>query len=285
MLSKFLRGNQPLFHAASGANAKGLLKYPKVLTATEGIARGLIDNIEAGSTAGRHSVRDVVTNAIRPRLSADSAVVDLKDVAARTEHFLPATPLDLMAGVVSAPISDMRYGGDVADYAKHSLIRNLTQQAGAGKNWSSLWFMRGKPLRSYGAFGVMTTPERVRGELTKIRRSDQVAANPLWTHGKDGMPESLELPTATGKIFYHPTLENADLARQFQQTYGKHNVIPWSNRLSRRINSMDLIPFTRESDELGNIGWSELEKRFPSAEADRAEAKGIVINWMQKHIE
>ena len=285
MLSKFLGGQAPLFHAMSGANARGLLKTPRVLTSTEGMARGLVDNIEAGATFGRHSVRGFSESALKPYLGNSRAVFRVRDLVKSVlrEH-APDTPKNLIAMSPARTLNNMRYGGPVADYAQASMLSNLIGGVRAGKNWGNLSFSLEKPWRAYGDFGIMTTPSRVQGAVTRRRGTKEVFASPTWLSTKSGLPHAVRLPTAPGKIFYYPTLGNAPLARQLQQLYGRHNVIPWSNRTEARLKKMKLRAPDSEDfakAEAGNLVHSELSAKVPTYQADHARTRSKVLSWLE----
>jgi hypothetical protein len=282
MIRNFLKGQEPLFHAMAGANARGLLKTPRALTASEGIARGLVQNIEAGGTFGRHPVQEVLKDVFKPILGKDRAVIKIRDLITKGKSpFGPEAPKSLIAAGPARNMTAMRYGGDVADYAESSLTHWLGQFAGAGKNWADISLSRGNPFRSYGEFGIMTTPGRVAGKLQANRPTDKaIYASPTWVTNR-GTPVGLRLPSASGKIFYHPSLENADLARQLQLLYGKHNVIPWSSRLQRKLKKLQLnrtdLP---NSGEAGNLGYVKMKEKFPSYDADYEATKNKVTSWL-----
>lgn len=283
MLRKFLGKQKPLFHSVSGDNATGLLTRPRALTSTEAVSRGLAKNVESGFTAGRGLPN--VTN-IKPTLRGNSASVQTSDLL--KEHVRrsygklnPELPLSMQ--VPTGSLQNIRYRGPIANYANASLMSDFAG-AGPSKNWGTVSLSKTSPMRGYGEFGVMTTPSRFRntGAVFNDPRISEVQLMPKWQFNAQKMPVAATLPSADGKIFYHPSRENAGLARKLIARYGRHNVIPWNRATRSRMNvatrnSSDL-PFRDIED--GNWGFRELERKIPGHE----QAGDDVHDWVTQQL-
>ena len=242
LLRSFLRGQKPLFHAMSGENAKGLLKMPRALTSTEAIERGLASNIESGAGFGRGGA-PTRASIIRPTLGDGSATISVPElVASNAKEKLGYLSGDLLDYAPTRALAKLRMPNHALQSGAASELASQLN-TGASKNWGNISFSEGAPFRGYGEFGIMTTPSRVTGGQTKslwspVWEGKEVQARPNWIPGASGVPETLQLPSAPGKIFYHPSVDNAPMVRQLHAQYGRQNVIPWNSRTKRQMLNM-----------------------------------------------
>lgn len=237
LLRAFLNGEKPLFHAVANANQRGLLQHPRAMTATEAIARGGAGSIEGGGGFARYTGGLDVA----PKLTRDAAALNAKDLMRQTvrKNMSSRSPEPDSYWIPRHHVVGMALKGPYGDTARASLLSAVS--SGAGKNWGTIAFSQGSPLRRYGDVGVMTTPGRMRntgGLFGGNGGLKEVVAFPEWRLGRDGMPASLRLPSAPGKIFYHPTPDNAPFVRELIQQHGRHNVLPWNRATRTRLKQV-----------------------------------------------
>jgi hypothetical protein len=279
MLRSFLNGSVPLFHSMSGANAKGLLKDPRALSAVEAVGRGLADNVELRGHFGRNSVAEYLSDATKPTIRGDKATLSIPDILRAREH--ADSPRNFWG--VAGDLVRADYGGSVGDYAKYNLLQQLKSSVKSTKSWSNISFSEGEPWRNYGEFGIMTTPSRIQGKINLPHvagAGGELSAGPLFNKGDSGLFESLTLPAAPGKIFYHPSKENAELARKLQTQYGRHNVLPWSSRLQKWLIKQNMTHQPPGNVHDGNLSPEQISARFPDDADNFERAVDTVWGWV-----
>ena len=288
LLRSFLRGQKPLFHAMSGENAKGLLKMPRALTSTEAIERGLASNIESGAGFGRGGA-PTRASIIRPTLGDGSATISVPElVASNAKEKLGYLSGDLLDYAPTRALAKLRMPNHALQSGAASELASQLN-TGASKNWGNISFSEGAPFRGYGEFGIMTTPSRVTGGQTKslwspVWEGKEVQARPNWIPGASGVPETLQLPSAPGKIFYHPSVDNAPMVRQLHAQYGRQNVIPWNSRTKRQMLNMggELQHHPRVPADYGDISYMDMVKQHPEFPGTMAQTKDVVRGWLNK---
>lgn len=242
MLASFLKKSKPLFHGINPANQTGLLKHPKAVSALEAINKGLASNVE--SYVGQ--ARSIADKTMLPIKNINErAVVSYPDMfnlmykrqggaAYLGKNLENYNPMHL---------SQLKYTGPISNAAQSGVLRSAIPDVGAGKNWSTISFKEGRPLKSYGDFGIMTTPERVAaGRLGIVHgpiTGEEVIASPKFNINSQGMPTHIELPQAPGKIYYTPSKDNAGLVRQLISRYGRHNLVPMNRSTNSKLKYLD----------------------------------------------
>lgn len=277
LLKTFLGKAKPLFHGVNPANQRGLITNPKALSAYEASAKNLINNTEGYGLARRPLAKLVST----PVFNNDKAFLNFEDALKNTGYLTSAFPRG--AAINIAPF---KYKGPVREYASSSFSPNLNM--GAGKNWSNISFAPNRPYWNYGNFGVMTTPNRISGGVPAAGKSlllgSEVTAVPKIISKSSGIPYYLELPQASGKLYYKPSPDNADFARQLIKAHGRHNVIPLNSSNLRKIDNITKeAPVYDYNPEIGNLSRKELDDRFPDYDSHYNNVKSWFSDMQRKH--
>jgi hypothetical protein len=276
MLKRFLDGQLPLFHAVSKTNERGLLQTPRAMSAAEGLARGVVETVENSLVGTSRQAAGALI--ARPRLTKDRAVFGAAPLLrSRIQNLL-----DKKFRTIEVSRDGSRHFSayDLATAAHPGaggLAGRLNTLArvnlGGGKSWGNVSFTEGKPLREYGDFGVMTTPSRVSGELRRgvSGVGPEITAHPEWVFDKLGNPRVIRLPSAPGKIFYHPSKENAALAKELYLRYGRHSVLPLSRSTRAKLKRLsgDLKPFAGKYEASPETAQAQLVagiREFPTQE-------------------
>ena len=277
LLKTFLKDEMPLFHGMGDNARKGLLtKTPKVYSAAEAVGRGLASSVE-GNTGLDRAIPNIRVN---PDISTSGASYPIKKLFAEA---LTRSHRD--AYMFTPHVHSVRAlnhtDGVAQDYAKEMLARFLrpASQEG-GKNWQNIFFSKKEPWPSYGDAGIVTTPSRVKNStpLISLHGGDAVAAGSKYIPGdaQDALSGKLMLPSAEGKIYYNPTKENADFAREMINQHGRHNVIPYNKRtrniIKQHSKNVELPDYDLEK---GNVSLDRLSQRYPGYANDKTTAQQI----------
>lgn len=275
MLRTFLGKSKPLFHGINSGNQAGLLKMPKALSGYEAVSRNLANNVESLSS----NVRNSISNSSLP-------------LGVSYNNNVPNIRFDTLAKKMSMPafdpsdIAKLKYEGPLAEYARIKLQQNVTRNMGLNKNWGNISFKESTPLKSYGDFGVVTTPNRVTGGTLSQHNKNlgpEILAHSKFNLSKDGLPDYIELPQASGKIYYYPTKENANFSRELIGLYGRHNVIPINaaniNKLKTATRGLqNYSQPVRYDAQLGDRPISYLAAKYPGLSEHIDNTK----SWLSK---
>jgi hypothetical protein len=192
-LRSVLQGGTPLFHMVNPANAENFIASGgRAMTSGEAGARGLVNSVEGGMGMLRGNAgRKVEGLELLPHGGAQ----------------LPTTPM-VSEGLIptgrARALAEMGQEGPVGAYQTAMLTSRV---GGPSKNWSNISFTEGAPHRGYGDVGLLTSPNRVKGNLYGVNSmitGAEVQAAPAAVRADGGYASHLALPTATGAMVYDP---------------------------------------------------------------------------------
>jgi len=279
------KGLNPLFHAVSGANAESFIKQkvPKIMSASEGIARNLVHDTEAMVGQARQPGSLNVLPALSPQGAHYNHDALLKETLSgkfnTTDPYFKKFTLGSHAGrKVRAAMP-----GPVGAYANEELLTTLNP--GGSKNWGTVSFSPNGPLQEYGNVGLVANQSKMPPTaISHLARADSGEVQlPSRLNPQTG---NIHLPAVEGKIFYIPGTTSRDQIQALIAQHGRHNVVPWNranrNKFSYLTKSKKLQSVPVSNSSQGNVADYELAKTAPHFAEQHQQAHKDLINYFEK---
>lgn len=221
-LKSVLQGGAPLYHMVNPANVENFIASGgRAMTAGEAAARGLVRSVEGGSGTARRAVSGAVPGLELTHGGAGMATAPL------VADWTPSSRARMLA--------QMGQEGPVGAYRTAELA---VGQPGPSKNWSNISFTEGAPHRAYGDVGLLTSSNRVHGNLSdahSMLTGAEVQASPIARRAEGGFASHIDLPSATGAMVYDPRKVDRATALRLKQ----EGALPLNARMRRKMKYIE----------------------------------------------